>query len=206
MTHRTHPRTTTWILTTVATGILAGAITFPPLGSDAGAATETPAVEVRGADDADTELIDWALGRFDLAGLELPDTIVTVHDDPAGCSGNSGLFRHGEPAEVHLCIPAERPARVRKLIALHELGHAWAETHTDETTRRAFLEERGIDAWQDHSQPPHFWGAEHAAEAISWALMDEPVRIIRIYDASPARLTTAYQILTGHEPLNMQSM
>lgn len=171
-------------------------------GTHAGAAT--PSIEVRGADPAETELADWALGRFQEAGLELPDTIITFHDDPAGCGGNSGLFRHGHPAEVHLCIPAERPATTRKLIALHELGHAWAETHTDPTTRAAFLTERGIDTWYDPHQQPHLWGAEHAAETISWALMDEPVRIIRIYDAAPDQLTAAYQVLTGHEPLNAQ--
>jgi hypothetical protein len=204
MAYSTNPRTITWILTTVATGIIAGAITFPLLGTDAGAATDTPTVEVQGADAAETEMIEWALGRFTQAGLELPSTVITFHDDPTGCSGNSGLFRHGTPAEVHLCIPAERPAKARKLIALHELGHAWAETHTDEATRAAFLQERGINSWHDHSEEPHFWGAEHAAETISWALMDEPVRIIRIYDARPAQLTSAYQVLTGNSPLNTQ--
>jgi hypothetical protein len=164
----------------------------------------TPTIEVRGADAAEAELANWALGRFEEAGLQLPDTIITFHDNPHGCSGNSGLFRHGEPAEVHLCIPAERPAKTRKLIALHELGHAWAETHTDPTTRAAFLTERSIDTWYDPHQQPHLWGAEHAAETISWALMDEPVRIIRIYDAAPDQLGAAYQVLTGSNPLNAQ--
>jgi hypothetical protein len=204
MAQHTSPRTITRILATVATGIIAGAVAFPLLGTHAGAAPETATIAVRGADAAETEMIGWALERFEQAGLELPATVITFHDDHAGCGGSSGLYRPGDPAEVHLCIPAERPAKARKLIALHELGHAWAETRTDESTRQAFLEERGIDTWQDPGRQPHLWGAEHAAETISWALMDEPVRIIRIYDAAPAQLTSAYRVLTGHEPLNAQ--
>jgi len=179
-----------------------GAIVLAGAGTYAGAAT--PGIEVRGAGPAEADLADWALGRFEEAGLQLPDIIVTFHDDNDGCSGAAGLYTHGEPAEVHLCVPAERPTKVRKLIALHELGHAWAEHRTDGATRAAFLAERGIDVWIDTDQPPHLWGAEHAAETISWALMDEPVRIIRIYDAAPDQLGAAYQVLTGDNPLNPQ--
>jgi hypothetical protein len=202
MAQHINPRTITRLLITVATGIMTGAIAFPLLAGADAATAVNPTTEVRGADAAETEMIEWALGRFAQAGLELPATVITFHDDHAGCGGSSGLYRPGDPAEVHLCIPAERPVTARKLIALHELGHAWAETRTGEATRQAFLEERGLATWYDPSQQPHLWGAEHAAETISWALMDEPVRIIRIYDARPARLATAYQILTGHEPLN----
>ncbi len=202
MAHNTTTRSKKWILSTVISGVIAGATLFPIFGSGAGAATSLSSTEVRGADEAETELIDWAFGRFEQAGLDLPDVMVTFHDDPTGCGGNSGLYRPAEIAEVHLCVPAERPVKVRKLIALHELGHAWAENRTGGATRQAFLDERGIDSWYDPEQPPHLWGAEHAAETISWALMDDSVRIIRIYNADPVQLADAFGVLTGSSPLN----
>lgn len=161
-----------------------------------------PSVRVRSGDGADRDLAGWAVGRFSEAGLDLPEVTITFHDDDAPCRGNTGLYRPGPPAEVHLCISDGRPETVRKLITLHELGHAWAEDRPDVTARDAFLGVRGLDSWRDGGQPRHLWGAEHAAEAISWALMDEPVRIIRIDDAGPEALSEAFRALTGVEPLN----
>jgi hypothetical protein len=165
------------------------------------AEVEPKGIEVVGAETETLALVDWALSRFHQAGLDLPDLVITFHEDKAPCSGNAGLFRHGDPNQVHLCATADRLDNARKLITLHELGHAWAETRTDKATRQAFLEERGLDSWTDPGQSAHFWGAEHAAEAVSWALMDEPVKIVRILDAEPERLDTAFRMLTGFAPL-----
>ena len=90
-----------------------------------------PAVRVRGGDGTDRDLAGWAVGRFSEAGLDLPEVTITFHDDDAPCRGNTGLYRPGPPAEVHLCISDGRPETVKKLITLHELGHAWAEAHVD---------------------------------------------------------------------------
>ncbi len=65
----------------------------------------------------------------------------------------------------------------------------------------AFLRLRGLDAWVDEGVPPHEWGAEHAAEVVSWGLMDERVPIVRIYDASPPELAVAFDLLAGQSPL-----
>ena len=53
----------------------------------------------------------------------------------------------------------------------------------------------------DQRRPPHEWGAEHAAEVVSWGLMDEAAPIIRIYDNEPAVLLMAFEELTGSGPL-----
>ena len=65
----------------------------------------------------------------------------------------------------------------------------------------AFLRLRGLDVWTDQRFPPHEWGAEHAAEVVSWGLMDEPIPIIRIYDAEPPELSIAFDLLVDRPPL-----
>jgi hypothetical protein len=67
--------------------------------------------------------------------------------------------------------------------------------------RTTFLELRGLDVWYDRRVPPHERGAEQAAEVVSWGLMDEMIPIIRIYDAEPADLSTAYDLLVEAPPL-----
>jgi hypothetical protein len=127
--------------------------------------------------------------------------VVSVHVDTAGCNGESGLYRPGDPVEVHLCSPSATESRAARLITLHELAHAWAETQLTTSDRAAFLRLRGLEAWIDHRRPAHEWGAEHAAEVVSWGLMDEPVPIVRIYDAAPTDLSIAFDLLVHRRPL-----
>lgn len=152
------------------------------------------------ADEAWTARIEWAMSRYEAAGLELPSAIIQVHSEKASCGGNSGLYRPAPVPEVHLCV-ADPDSKVGRLIALHELGHLWAENRLDQATIDGFLTMRGLADWTNNDVPPHEWGAEHAAEVLSWGLMDEPVRIVRIYDASPEALTAAFEVLTGTTPL-----
>lgn len=154
-----------------------------------------------GATPEEQELFAWAVGRFDDAGLDLPAVVVTFHDDRTPCAGNAGRYRTGDPARVDLCVPATAHPNCHRLTILHELGHAWAENRTTAGQRTAFLESRGLDVWYDDVDPPHRWGAEHAAEAISWALMEQPIRLLRLEDDDPVRLAAAFEALTGCRPL-----
>jgi hypothetical protein len=154
------------------------------------------------ASDADqADLVRWGMDRFEEAGLTLPPLEVIVHDDLAGCGGDAGLYQHGDPARVHLCTLQDVTSRPARLITLHELGHAWAEQALDDSGRAAFLEIRSLDHWTDPDVPAWQWGAEHAAEVVSWGLMDEMVPIIRIYDAEPEQLREAFEMLVGRAPL-----
>ena len=103
--------------------------------------------------------------------------------------------------EVHLCAPGPVDSRPARLTTLHELAHAWAESQLTTDERAAFLELRGLDVWDDAGIPRHERGMEHAAEVVSWGLMDEPIPIIRIYDAEPADLSIAFDVLVGRPPL-----
>jgi hypothetical protein len=148
-----------------------------------------------------TRRVEWGLDRFRDAGLQLPAMAIAVHDDVAPCDGNSGLYLPSDPVEVHLCTPGPVDSRTARLTTLHELAHAWAESQLSTDERAAFLELRGLDVWYDPRIPRHERGMEHAAEVVSWGLMDEMVPIIRIYDAAPADLSIAFHVLVERPPL-----
>ena len=179
------------------------ALTIPGVPA-ADAADDPPAdasITIDAPSAAWTERIEWGIDRFRAAGLQLPSTVVAVHTDGAPCDGNSGLFVHGDPAEVHICTPRPADTRAARLITLHELAHAWAETQLGADDRAELLALRGLSAWVDPDLPPHEWGAEHVAEVVSWGLMDEEIRIIRIYDAEPPALVAAFDLLVHRPPL-----
>jgi hypothetical protein len=148
-----------------------------------------------------TRRVEWGLDRFRAAGLPLPAMAITVHDDDAPCEGNSGLYLPNDPVEVHLCTPGPVDSRPARLTTLHELAHAWAEAELSTDERAAFLERRGLDVWYDVRIPRHERGMEHAAEVVSWGLMDEMIPIIRIYNAEPAQLAEAFDLLLDRPPL-----
>jgi hypothetical protein len=148
-----------------------------------------------------TRRVEWALERFRDAGLPLPPMAITVHDSDAPCDGNSGLYLPNDPVEIHLCTLGSADSRTGRVTTLHELAHAWAEAELSAGERAAFLELRGLDAWYDRELPPHERGNEHAAEVVSWGLMDEMIPIIRIYDAEPADLAIAFDLLVARAPL-----
>ncbi len=162
----------------------------------------SPAIAVEAPTAAWGDQVAWGIDRFEAAGLGLPAHLaVVVHPDDGPCHGNSGRFEPGASPVVHLCAAVEPGSRVARLITLHELAHAWAETQLGPDERDAFLAVRHLDVWIDGDVEPYSWGAEHAAEVVSWGLMDEEVSIIRVGDAAPAQLTVAFDALTDEAPL-----
>ena len=131
--------------------------------------------------------VEWALERFAMAGLPLPPIEITVHRHTRLCDGNSGLFRPGPPVEVHVCSIGDADTRAapdHPARAGPRVGRAYLEPER----RSTFLDLRGLEAWVDPDVPAHEWGAEHAAEVVSWGLMDASVELIRINDTDPASL------------------
>jgi hypothetical protein len=175
------------------------------VGEDAREHSTTQAITIDASSPEWTRRIEWGLARFREAGLPLPAMVITVHDDDVPCDGNSGLYLPNEPVEIHLCTPGSADSRPARLTTLHELAHAWAESELSVAERAAFLELRGLDVWYDPRVPRHQRGAEHAAEVVSWGLMDEMIPIIRIYDAEPAQLAEAFSLLVHRPPLWSQA-
>lgn len=143
------------------------------------------------------ELIEWAVNRYRSAGLDVPAVDVHFHTDPAGCRGYLGYTR-GE--RIDYCVRlAMEPGPQR--IVLHELAHAWAETHLTDEARSAFIEMRGAPTWNDLGFAWKDRGTEQAAEIIAWGLGDGTMSPMVHGDLDPSSLAGAFRMLTGAEPL-----
>lgn len=164
------------------------------------ALVETPHVfEFR--TNSDAALADWALGRFQQAGLELPLLIIAFHDDKQPCQGHVGLYRSGDTPRIDICgFNWDRFLITPKRTLLHELGHAWAGATLTEETREEFVQFRGLSTWGDDRFPWAEQGSEQAAEIIAWALLDDELVMASIRNSDPQDLREAYELLTSAQP------
>jgi hypothetical protein len=156
----------------------------------------------------DQELVDFAYSRFALVGIELPDVHIEFPDDETACFGYGGVYLPSKTT-VRICRPS-------KTTMVHELAHSWVETTLNTAERNAFLEQRGLDTWAGGTE----WderGAEHAAEIITWAAMDENIsvrwletnidgtttdswKLFKVPNSNPDQLAAAFELLTGDVP------
>jgi hypothetical protein len=154
-------------------------------------------------DTSDMALFEWALDRFDGAGLVLPALEVEFHDHLAPCHGYYGSFTNSDPYHIDICgFNNDRFLPAPKKMILHELAHAWLDGNADDDTRATFLELRRVETWNNPEADWSERGFEQAAEVIAWALLDEERRILTIRDTHPETLTEAYLLLTGRRPPN----
>lgn len=161
--------------------LLALLVAFP---SDVAA---VDSVRVLGATPDVVDRVEWAIGRFTAAGLDLPQIELSVHDDDRACEGADGVTHMtGRPVRIDLC-------NTHRLIILHGLAHAWDASSLNDATRGALMEETGIDVWNDRSVPWKDRGVECLAEIMVWGLHETG----RPDEARRA----AYRLLTGSEPL-----
>jgi hypothetical protein len=165
----------------------------------------TKSLSIDALDAEDQQLVEFARSQFAQIGIELPEVRIEFPDDEAVCFGHGGIYLPSKH-EVRICRPS-------KATMIHELAHSWVETTLTNTQRTAFLQLRGLDTWTGGSD----WderGAEHAAEVITWAAMDENIsvpwldtnpdgtserswRLFKIDESDHDQLTTAFQLLTG---------
>lgn len=144
-------------------------------------------------------LVSWALERYRLAGLDVPESHVYFHSGRDNCRGHLGL--HVVEDGIHIidiCVPAEHD-RARAL--LHEFAHAWVGDNLSPADRQTFLAERSLDVWNDSDVPWEDLGTEHAAEIIRWGLSEQCPVLGRIGEHDDARLSTAFEMLTGAQPI-----
>lgn len=149
--------------------------------------------------------VRWALSRFGLAGLDQPVPSRISFPPSTRCRqvpGEGWAVDTGEGLDLLMCR-VDDLERLR-FVMLHELGHVWSNQHLDEARRDAFADSRGLDGWRDPDGEWRDQGSEHAAEIIAWGLMDRPVPMTRLPDASCARLAAGFRMLTGRDPLVTQ--
>ncbi len=142
--------------------------------------------------------VHWALSRFEAAGLQLPTLTIYMHADRAECGGNNGSMGDLPNGNyvIHSCGVG--------FTLLHELTHAWDMHQLDGETRARFLDLAQADVWK-RSEDWHLDGAEHAANVVAWGLMDERINQTRTRPYDYRSMLEAFEILTGGQPLWLET-
>jgi hypothetical protein len=156
----------------------------------------------RGFSNAQEALIEWAIGLYADAGLELPPLRFVHYPTREPCRGARGLYTGGRtPATIRICTREAGP--FAESLFLHEIAHAWDGYTLTDRRRAAFLQLRHLEQWWDDSSAQwHTYGAEQAAQIIVWGLIDRPIHIATIPDSDCLDLRTGYVLLTGRPPLH----
>jgi len=150
------------------------------------------------------EMIEWAHGLFEKAGLRLPPVLIRFHNDEGPCEANMGILRYladGSPI-IRVCADHDEPQvrdHWRRQSLLHELAHAWEMAELDDATRRRFERLRDLNHWNDRAEEWSARATEHAAEIITWGLIDFTWRFVKIPDNSCDDFRIGYEVLTGSQ-------
>lgn len=150
---------------------------------------------IYGADPEFAATIESAIDRFSSAGLDLPELRIYYHSDPSGCPGATAQFNQdGSGTRIDLCTQVT-------YTLLHELAHAWEHHSMDDSTRQAYLEHAGLNAWADPNVDWVDRGVESAATSIAWGLLETPI-------TNPAAFPDelrSFELLTGTASPRLQS-
>jgi hypothetical protein len=169
-------------------------------------------VEVWNGSDPLDSLLRWALARYVMAGLPVPEpaSVTFYAAAPARCGGQIGLASGPELTEITLCFGADRAcprgacppwSDEARTTVLHELAHTWLSQNLDGGARARYLDKVGL-TWADPRIPWSHRGVERAAETIAWGLDAQPGTIGDVGDGTARRqLASEFRLLTGHEPL-----
>lgn len=184
--------------------------------------SEAGPVEIRNGSPGTDALIGWAFDKFTQAGLPAP-TVSAIRFDPFDerCEDARGYATWADgTTEILICFdsagigppqpsdlddptaeadPAPTPRRGPLL--LHELGHAWIVSHTDQATRDAATAHVGASSWNDKRDAWDDRGAEWAAETIAWGLLDPAGTPTNLGSPPCPLMRSSFGILTGAEPL-----
>jgi len=157
-------------------------------------------------------VVEWALGRFEAAGLAEPRVTSVTFEPSRQCAGHSGrLVQEDGSRDLFLCLlerdlchgqeVCDTPALNARVGILHELGHAWMLDHTGGRSQSQLLELTGTSTWDDQETPWQLRGSEYGAEVLAWGLLDELVPMVRIGDPPCSELVEVFALLTSAEPL-----
>lgn len=154
-------------------------------------------------DPADEALVDWTMDRYWEAGLSLPTIRLSFHADSGPCDGARGGHRiEDEVSRVYICVTelgATRELKVKRTL-LHEFAHAWDHHSLTDDVRAAFMKLAGLDGWA-FEVPYGERGSEHAAETITWGLLDRPLLFGGFGEPTPWESQhRGFLTLTGAEP------
>jgi len=146
-----------------------------------------PVIVFVGGSSSERQTVSAAVDRFLETGLALPDLVIRLHDDNAGCGGKQGLFRaEGPRAVIDLCFE-------REFLALHELGHAWEHFNLGDRDRARFQRFIESPTWRSRSVVHNRRAIEIAADSMAHGLLTAPLGAGNDRKREFAR----FQVLTG---------
>ena len=174
---------------------------------DCGPVVDASDVVVTGdLDPVERAMVDWALTRFALVGLKLPERIVVGFDPTrVACGGAQGRCdpNGSHPSTALVCEPeGESLYRTfgRKVTLLHELAHIWHWAlqpggWVDLSAVVGGAPPGSVPAaeWSERSE-------ERVAMVFAWGLLDQKRRPV----GSPTNcldMHRQFQVLTASEPL-----
>jgi hypothetical protein len=149
------------------------------------------------------QLVAWAVERYEMAGISLPDVVAYFHPyEPtaAHCSGAGGLWSTvgGGRHRVDICAIGEGS---RRRTLLHELAHAWTNDNLTVAQRQEFVARRGLQVWIDDEVDWGLLGTEHASVIMTWGLEVLCVPRDMISGDDYESLAADFRFLTGTDPI-----
>ena len=158
------------------------------------------------------DALEWGLQRLADAGLEVPEVAsATFTVQSEFCDDiRARYLRTEDGVELEFCMDEESACADEdcseilpgwNAVVLHEIAHAWLDTHLDVIDTDRFLDHVDLDTWRDRDLPWDQNGQEHAADTIAWGLMDRDIEMLRIGQPTAEELVEGFRILTGIEPL-----
>ena len=160
------------------------------------------------------DYLGWGLGRFDRAGLPVPNIgSVTFLLDESRCHGYFGIATNdpnGSVSTIALCYRADQICAdascdtwnpTYRAALLHEYAHAWISQHVDGATRTEFLDLVGVPNWTDPDIPHRQQGTEYAANTIVYGLLDANMPALLALPLDCDQIEEAFRLLTGAEPI-----
>ncbi len=166
-------------------------------------------IQVYNGSDSQQALVEWALGRYEAAGLPVPIPRAVAFPPSVNCVLHAGLaIDTGDGVDIQLCFDEAEtclgeaclPSADARSTLLHELGHVWTVQNLDDATRSAFVDFRGLEVWSAPGVNRDDLGTEHAAEILAWALLEDDTWPARLPDNECSRLAGAFRVLTGVDP------
>lgn len=148
-------------------------------------------------------MAEWAIDLFDQANLELPPMRFVHHGGDRGpCRGRDGMHHRVDGVSVIEVCAAEASFPTQVMI-LHETAHAWIDHHVTAGRKAEFQTLRGWAHWRNYEAAAwHENGTEQAAEMMVWGLIDRPLKMARINQASCSELDAGYLVLTGEHQVS----
>jgi hypothetical protein len=170
----------------------------------AAVASSEPLLTATGFGPEQQALIDWAVDLFRQADLPLPPVDFVHEPSRDACKGRRGSHTVDQGRSI-IRICTDEAGLADQILFVHELAHAWDRNALTDERRAAFMALRGLHTWRGSDPTGEDWlerGAEHAAEIMTWGLLDWPMMVVFIPDNTCADLLAGYQTLTGESPLH----